>query len=595
MKRVVLFAVVPLLVTGCFLKDFTTVARPQIADPEPGKDTVQTIGDIAAEFDNANSLMVVGYGLVTGLDGTGGSTPPCDARTAVLERLKRAKEENPISVLDDPDNAVVIVTAIIRPGVRRDELVDVCVTLPEGSRVKSLRGGLLQPTPLMNVATQGEVRDYLKQNDFNPQSEGNRVLRGHDVVLANGLIQAALNGTDDAAAASDQPLKRGFVWKGGKLLDGRPMYLILKTDQQRYRVAEQVANRLNETFHAGESAGTRVAAAKHKDLVAVAVPPRYRLNRPHFMRVVWAVPLTPPADLGQYVREQEDRLSQPETALSAAIRLEALGQPGVPALRNALTSEYPLVRFAAAEALAYLGNTAAAEPLARIAAEHPALQAYALTALAALDDALGVSKLEELLAAKEPELRYGAFRALREADPSGDAIRGRWAGRAYVIHEVGTGGPSLIHLLSEGRSEVVLFGAAPKLVAPFSLTAGPNITVTAREDDTVATVSRFSAKAADQPAHMQCSLAVAEILRAMAELGSTYTDAADLLQKANDRKALSCKLVLDKLPQAVPVNKLAKAAQKDLKMELEFDLLLETDAESTPGLFSVPTEPAKRN
>ena len=89
-----------------------------------------------------------------------------------------------------------------------------------------------------------------------------------------------------------------------------------------------------------------------------------------------------------------------------------------------MASDYPLVRFAAAEALAYLGNTAAAEPLARVAAEHPALQAYALTALAALDDALGMSKLEELLAAKEPELRYGAFRALREVDPTGDAVRG---------------------------------------------------------------------------------------------------------------------------------------------------------------------------
>ncbi|HKA06496.1 MAG TPA: hypothetical protein VKD71_04510, partial [Gemmataceae bacterium] len=94
MNRRDLLAAAPLLLTGCFLKDFTTVARPQIADPEP-KDGVQTIGDYAAEFDNATDLVVVGYGLVTGLDSTGGSTPPCEARTAVLERLKRAKQENP--------------------------------------------------------------------------------------------------------------------------------------------------------------------------------------------------------------------------------------------------------------------------------------------------------------------------------------------------------------------------------------------------------------------------------------------------------------------------------------------------------------------
>jgi hypothetical protein len=593
MKRRDLLAAVPLFVTGCFLQDFT-VARPQMSEPEPDKNAVQTVGDVAAAFDNATEMVVVGYGLVSGLEGSGGSTPPCEARTAVVERLKRAKEENPGAVIDSPDNAVVIVSAVVKPGVRRDELVDVCVTLPEGSKVKSLRGGVLQPTPLMTFATQGEVRDYLKQNDFNPQGEGNRVLRGHDVVLARGLIQAPLNGTDDSSPASDQPLKRGFVWKGGKLLDGRPMYLILQTDQQRYRVAEQVAGRLNETFHAGESAGAKVAAAKHKDQVAVAVPPRYRLNRPHYMRVLRAVPLTAPADLTRYLREQEDKLMQPETALSAAIRLEALGSPAVPTLKGALTSEYPLVRFAAAEALAYLGNTAAAEPLARTAAEHPSLQAYALTALAALDDALGMSKLEELLAAREPELRYGAFRALREIDPNGDAVRGTWAQRAFVIHEVATAGPALVHLLSEGRSEVVLFGEAAKLLPPFSLTAGPHITVTARAGDSVATVSRFSPKSGGPPTHVQCPLAVADILRTLADLGGTYTDAADVLQKAEDRKALGAKLAFDKLPQAVPVKKLAAAAVKDPRMELEYELLAETDAESTPGLFASSADAPKR-
>ena len=595
MNRRDLLAAVPLVLTGCFLQDFTTVARPQIEDPPADPNAVLTIGDVAAEFDNATDMVVTGAGLVTGLDGTGGSCPPGDVRTAVYERLKRAKIENPAAVLDSPDNAVVIVTAVVRPGVRRDELVDVMIALPDGSKVKSLRGGVLRPTPLSTFATQSDVREYLQKNDFNTTTDTNRLLRGHEVVLAQGPLQAALTGTGDAAAESDQPLKRAFVWKGGKLLDGRAMYLILKTDQQRYRIAEQVATRLNETFHAGESAGTKVAAARHKDQVAVAVPPRYRLNRPHYMRVVWAVPLTPPADPIKYVREVEDKLLLPETALAAAIKLEALGAPGVPALKNALASEYPLVRFAAAEALAYLGNTAAAEPLARTAAEHPALQAYSLTALAALDDAIGMSKLEELLAAKEPELRYGAFRALREVDPTGDAVRGAWAKRAFVIHEIETPGPSLVHLLSEGRAEVVLFGEAPKLVPPFSLTAGPSLTVTARAGDTVATVSRFSARSDGQPTHVQCPLAVADVLRTMADLGGTYSDAADMLQKSREGKALSCKLAMDALPRAVPIKRLNEAARQDPRLEQEYDLLAEVDLAETPNLFAGPADAGKRD
>ncbi len=167
---------------------------------------------MAAEFDNATDMIVSGAGIVTGLDGNGGSTPPGDARTTVFERSKVAKEENPADIIDNPNNAIVIVTAIVRPGVRRDEMVDVVVTLPEGSKVKSLRGGILQTTPLCTFASQGEVRDYLKQNEFNVTSEGNKLLRGHDVALARGPIQTALTGKGDESAASDEPLKKGFDW-----------------------------------------------------------------------------------------------------------------------------------------------------------------------------------------------------------------------------------------------------------------------------------------------------------------------------------------------------------------------------------------------
>jgi hypothetical protein len=446
---------------------------------------------------------------------------------------------------------------------------------------------------LITYATQGEVRDYLKANDMGTVSEGNRLLKGQEVALAAGPIQSSLIKNPDDPPA-EQGLKRGFVWKGARMLEGRAMYLVLRTEHQRFRVAEQVAIRVNETFHAGDSASTKVATARHKDLVAVAVPPRYRLNRPHYMRVVWAVPMSTPSDMESYIREWEEKLNRPETTQVAAIRFEALGAPGVPALKGALTSPYPLVRFAAAEALAYLGNTAGADVLQKSAIEHPVLQAYALTALAALDDALGMSKLEELLTHKKPELRYGAFRAYREIDPTSEFVRGQRCKHAFMLHEVVVPGPSMIHLLREGRSEVVLFGEAPKLVPPFSLMSG-NITVTARKDDAVATISAFSAKSGGAPNHVQCSLNVAEVLRQVATFGATYADAAEILQKADDRQALSCPLVFDALPKAVAVKKLAEAAREDPHMEQEADLLLETDASATPGLFTRADPPAKRD
>ncbi len=266
----------------------------------------------------------------------------------------------------------------------------------------------------------------------------------------------------------------------------------------------------------------------------------------------------------------------------------------MPSLKAALTSKYPLVRFAAAEALAYQGQTAGAEVLKRTTIEHPALQAYALTALAAQDDALGMSKLEELLSENDPAIRYGAFRALREVDPANDLVRGEWCRRSYLLHQVTVPGPSLIHLLSAGRSEIVVFGQPPTLRPPFSLTAGPNITLTARTGDTVATLSSFSARSPGTPRHVQCELRVSDVLRRMADLGATYADAAEMLNKAHDRKALSCPLAVDALPKAAPISRLNKAATEDPLMKLEADLLKETDASATPGLYS-PTENVRGN
>src|SRR5262245_44030972 len=218
MRRRTFLAFLPAMSAGCFLKDFT-VARPQIEDQAPATAALQTVGDVAAEFDNATDMVISGYGLVEGLNGTGGVTPPCEARTAIAERLKRAKIESPSEIIDSPDCAVVIVSAVVKPGVRRDEVVDVEVTLPQGSKVKSLRGGVLRPTPLVTFATQSEVRDYLKQNELGTVSEGNRLLKGQEVAVARGPIQMALAEEGQQPVASDEPMKSGYVWKGGKMLE----------------------------------------------------------------------------------------------------------------------------------------------------------------------------------------------------------------------------------------------------------------------------------------------------------------------------------------------------------------------------------------
>src|SRR5262249_38997238 len=153
-------------------------------------------------------------------------------------------------------------------------------------------------------------------------------------------------------------------------------------------------------------------AAKTTSVIYLRVPHQYRLNLPRFLRVVRLMPLGETQGArGDYLRQLEQDLREPARAVMAALRLEALGADRRPVLKTAWQHEHVLVRFCAAEALAYAGSPSCGEELARLVEEQPALRAFCLTALASLDEAVCHVKLRELLQAPSPETRYGAFRA----------------------------------------------------------------------------------------------------------------------------------------------------------------------------------------
>ena len=84
-----------------------------------------------------------------------------------------------------------------------------------------------------------------------------------------------------------------------------------------------------------------------------------------------------------------------------------------------------------------------------------------------MDDAACTDRLVELMADSDPALRYGAFIALRLADENNAAVRGVLVNKSYWLHRVAPGSPGLIHLTSDRRCEIVLFGdnvEAPRAV-----------------------------------------------------------------------------------------------------------------------------------
>jgi flagellar basal body P-ring protein FlgI len=575
-----------LALTGC-LEDETS--RLQM-EAESEKPIVRTVGDVA-DIQTSGNVPVSGVGLVVNLDGTGGGAPPGEYRRMAEEYLKKNKIENFKEWLDSPNTALVLVNGEVPAGSTHGERIHVEITLPPGSKVKSLRGGYLLDTPLTSYASMNQVRRYVEdKTDVKPVNQGDGLLKGHVLANAQGPLQVKLKDKENASKDPDDPLENGvrraWVWKGGKTKTDQPYYLVLNPDQQRYRMAIAVADRINETFH-GPGALEKIATARNADTVVLTIPPQHRNNPAHFMRVMRMVVVDRPPDGGVYQNKLEEQLQQPETTLSAALRLEALGRDSIKPLTLAMrNSPYPLVCFAAAEALAYLGEPVCSNELAKLAEEHPSLQAYCLSALAALDDAASSNALEGLLDSETPEVRYGAFRALRELDPRASATHGRFLNKSFWLHELPGKSTPLVHLLSATRAEVALFGDQPSLVAPFSLRAGPDFILTCGPGEKTCAISRFSLNKKEPHVELR-SLAIGEIIKTMAEMGALYDDVATMLLQARDTKCLNCALALDAVPKAAPIKTLADDAHVDKKLENEAELLKALSPDS-PNLFDRP-------
>jgi hypothetical protein len=528
------------------------------SDDENEKDRyeVKTVRDVAS-VGNAEPVAVAGVGLVVGLEGTGGDTTNEEYRSMLSDALKKEGVKNIKELLSSPANALVLVSGQVPPGANKDDPIDLEVALPPKTRATSLRGGYLRKCLLFNYDFAGN----LSQTYGAP----NQALMGHKLVRAEGPVLVGFGDGDESAK-----VKQGRIWNGGHLLVENPFTLLMNPDQQYVRVASLVADRINDTFHATGAGlpGSGTAAAKNKFVVALKVPTQYRLNLPRFLRVVLLIPLregaekaTSEGDRRPYRERLAADLLDPNHTVTAALRLEALGQSSVPLLKAGLDSRHPLVRFCAAEALAYLGNSSSAEVLAQSVIDQPLMRAYALTALASLDEAVSQYKLAELLTmAPDDETRYGAFRALRTLSENNPAVAGEHLNDSFWLHRVAPGSSALVHMTSTRRAEVVLFGDEDRLTlqAPFSFLAG-EFAVTAGRDDPNCTVTRFPTQGS--PARRQCSLKLEDVLRTMADLGGMYPEVVEFLRQADQCQCLGCRVRCDALPQAVSVYDLVKSGK----------------------------------
>jgi hypothetical protein len=546
--------------------------------------SVETVNQWAV-FDGATPQTVYGVGLVTGLANTGGEAPPGDERTLLERELQKAGVLHVKEVLKNNKTvSMVRVAALIAPGAQKGDPVDIEVTLPEGSKTTSLEGGYLEHCTLRDYAALSQIAPNISQKTGRDATE-----RGHPLVEAEGKLLVGLGAGDESAR-----VRQGRIWGGGKCKLARPLYLYMKEDKQQGPNTCLVAERINETFRSslGGVLGDKIAEPKSGTVVVLKVPPQYRLNLPHYMRVVGLIRLreketsaSKSADAGRsYIKRLGDEVLDPAHAVTAALRLEALGEAGKGALKRGQHDDSLLVRFCCAEALAYEGEATAALELAKMVDE-PALRAFCLTALASLDESASYQALTELLNSPVPETRYGAFLALRTLNKDEDEVRGQLLNDSFWLHRVAPGSRGMVHLSTSRRAEVVLFGDDAYLKPPLSLSAG-EVNVTAADGDSQCTVSLFSPRTRKKVSGYS-SLKVEDMIRKVAELGGDYATVTALLRQARHCDRVSCAVEVDALPQATSPYALKRAGQRAKAGAEDAEEVLSSrlDLGATPALF----------
>ena len=562
-----------LLLTGCV----DPAKRALIAEEtEKAHDLdVRLIGEVT-EVGNGGPMRVDGVGLVTGLPGTGHCpigfyrnlmeqellkhSGPKGGEIAHLEPQVRVRQ-----VLDNPCNALVIVTGFIPAGARRGDRFDVNIRLAEDSKASSLVGGFLELCSLRVYEAEGALA-------ADPKLQSSRkLLQGHIFAHAKGALVVGFGNNTDP-----NELKHARVWQGGVSHIDRPYIFALKPDPQSLQIASRVATRMNSMYQEDPQVRARqadysnqekqlllmgyathqlnekdaygmgqgdVAKASKDSVIFVRVPTNYRLDHARFVNVASLTPL-PDVDqnLARYIQRLQKMLLDPRDTRRAAVRLEALGRDrAIPILQTGLEDKNPFVRFCSAEAMAYLGNTAGVDTLIELAQKYPLFAKHATTALANLGENICRDRLADLFASDEPALRCAAFHALTQIDETDKRLGGFCPKEAFWLYRVPQAPTPMVYFSTSKRPQIVLFGAKIALQpGKEGMMIGKEFTIAQGDQPNQFRIKRITVTGEQQ---RLSTGNLGEILTNLADLGATYTDIVDFLRKARDYQKVNCPIV----------------------------------------------------
>ena len=201
------------------------------------------VKDIAG-FEGVRENMLVGYGLVVGLQNTGDDLLKIGAtKESLLGMLERLGVNTRDDVLDTANVAAVLVTATMPPFSRNGNRID--ITVSSLGNAKSLNGGALAVTPLMGA--DGEVyavaQGDVQTGSFTAQGAGASITRGVPTsgrIANGGIVEREVDFTEQLAshehhqdrAAQSRLHHRAPHRRCGQRLPG---HTLRRSDRSRHR------------------------------------------------------------------------------------------------------------------------------------------------------------------------------------------------------------------------------------------------------------------------------------------------------------------------------------------------------------------------
>jgi flagellar P-ring protein precursor FlgI len=258
-----------LLRTFALLASATLAASPAPAVAATGQDASELIrmkdlGKIQGWRENA----LIGYGIVSGLAGTGDSPTNRTTRQALANTLSQFNLTIPTDQVQSRNVAVVMVTASLPAFAREGDTIDVTVTSAGDAR--SLVGGSLLMTPLK--AANGRVyalgQGALSVGGYRYDANGNVVQKNHPTV---GSVPGGAT-VEASVPKVDQPVP------------DRITFVLQEAD---YTTADRVAEAINAQF------GERLAQARDASGIDIRVPAADRDRLVRFIAQLESVSVEP--------------------------------------------------------------------------------------------------------------------------------------------------------------------------------------------------------------------------------------------------------------------------------------------------------------